>query len=321
MRNRRLVLVAIDHATDVPRTIRVAIGMADASGTDIHVVRVVPHRAGTLDDRAPWRTAQVDSGNLAEALRPLPQLGASEGVRIRRVVLRGAPERVLPAYAQLTEASALIVPRDYGSPRFWRNAGVVEELARRSPAPLLVLPKRDARDEDRLRLRRVIAPVDFSIASAIALRTAVDLTRRHGARLTLVHALRDVPSNMAFSGSEAWELIRRLPAQQDAVADQLRRKAASFGAADVDTAVVTGIADGAILDSAERSDADVIVIGVRRRSWLDRLVFGSTLRRVLRGARIPVLVVPVTAGGHPWPVEEVSSRGWTAAAAVDRAAA
>lgn len=318
MRNRRLVLVVIDHATDMQHTLRIALGMADASDADIHVVRVVPRRAGRLDD-APEPTA-ADRGSLADDLGSPPQLGGSERVRIRRVVLRGTPERVLPAYAQLTQATALIVQRDYGSPRFWRNTGVVEELARRSPAPLLVLPKRDARDEDRLGLRRVIAPVDFSIASAVALKTAVDLARRHGARLTLVHALEDVPPDMVFSGSEAWELIRRLPAQRDAVAKRLRRKATAFGAHDVDTAVVTGSADGAILDSAERSDADVMVMGVPRRSWLDRLVFGSTLRRVLRRARIPVLVVPVTAGAHPWPIEEIGSRGWTAAA-VDRAAA
>jgi nucleotide-binding universal stress UspA family protein len=320
MRNRRLILVAIDRADDMRRAIRAATGMADAGGADIHVVRVVPHRVERLDDCAPWTTAQVDRCSLAADPGSPPQSGASARVQVRRVVLRGTPERVLPAYAQLTQASALIVHRDYGSPRFWRNPGVVEELARRSPVPVLVLPKRDARSEDRPRLRRVLTPVDFSIASAIALKTAVDLTRRHDARLTLVHALRETTQSLVFSGSEAWELVRRLPAQRDAVAARLRRKAASFGAGNVETAVVTGIADGAILDSAERSGADVMVIGVARRSWLDRLVFGSTLRRVLRRTRIPVLVVPVTAGAHPWPVEQIGGRGWTPSA-VDRAAA
>ena len=308
MANRRLVLVAIDHATDLQRSMRIALGMADASDADIHVVRVVPRRTGRFDD-APWPTAP---GALADGLGSPPRPDADERVRIRRVVLRGTPERALPAYAQLTQASALIVERDYGSPRFWRNAGVVEELARRMPAPVLVLPARDAHDAHRLRPRRVLTPVDFSVASAIALRTAVDVARRHGARLTLVHALRDVPQHMVFSGSEAWELIRRLPAQQEAVAERLRRNATSFGADNVDTAVMTGLVDGAILDSAEQSAADVMVMGVPRRSWLDRLVFGSTLRRVLRRARIPVLVVPVTAGAHPWPVEAIGSPGWIA---------
>lgn len=108
---------------------------------------------------------------------------------------------------------------------------------------------------------------------------------------------------MVFSGSEAWEEVRRLPAQLKALADRLRRKAASVGAADVDTEVAPGASEVAILEMVERRDADLIVRGVAHRSWLDRLAFGSTLRRLLRRVTVPVLVVPVIAGDNPWPDE------------------
>jgi len=104
-----------------------------------------------------------------------------------------------------------------------------------------------------------------------------------------------------------------------AVAERLRRKAVSFGADDVDTEVATGLADGAILEIATRSDADLIVMGIAPRAWLDRLLFGSTLRRVLRRTTVPVLVVPVVAGTHTWPDEPVV-RVWRESA-VDRVAA
>ena len=124
---------------------------------------------------------------------------------------------------------------------------------------------------------------------------------------------------MVFSGSEAWEVVRRLRAQKQAVVERLRRKAAFFGARDVDTEVTTGVAEGAILES----DADLIVMGIAYRSWLDRVLFGSTLRRVLRRATVPVLAIPVVAGAHTWPhapvVHQAISRGWTESA-VDRAA-
>ena len=160
-------------------------------------------------------------------------------------------------------------------------------------------------ERDELRPRRILTPVDFSIASAVALRTAVELARRHGARITLLHTLNDVTRHMIFSGGEAWEVIRRLPAQKEAAAERLRRKAAFFGATDVDTEVATGLADGAILEIARRSDPDLIVMGSAHRSWLDRMLFGSTLRRVLRRATVPVLVVPVVAGAHAWPNEHL----------------
>jgi nucleotide-binding universal stress UspA family protein len=119
---------------------------------------------------------------------------------------------------------------------------------------------------------------------------------------------------MVLSGSEAWAVVRRLPARLEAVADRLRRTAAFVGEGDVDTEVATGASEIAILEMVERSDADLIVMGVAHRSWLDRLAFGSTLRRLLRRVTVPVLVVPVVAGDNPWPDEagvgKVSSSEW-----------
>jgi nucleotide-binding universal stress UspA family protein len=226
----------------------------------------------------------------------------------------------MPAYAELHQATMLLVERDYGSSRFWRHGRVVSELARQSPVPVLVLPARQSRRRDEPGLRRILTPVDFSIASALAVRTALDLSRRHGARVTLLHALTDVPRHLVFGGSEAWEVMRRLPAQADAVAERLRRKAAVFGGDDVDTEVATGPADGAILETAARSDADLVVIGIAHRAWLDRMLFGSTLRRLLRRTAVPVLVVPAVAGAHAWHEADMGS-GVRSAPAVGGAAA
>jgi nucleotide-binding universal stress UspA family protein len=315
MSNRGPVLVAIDHATDVKRTIGVALSTAGASGADVHVVQVVPHSGVHVDER---RDQRVD---LADEFTPVQHATGGDGVRLRRVTLRGRPERAIPAYAQLHQATVLVVERDYGSSRFWRYAGIVDELARESPVPLLVLPKQRTPGREQPALRRIITPVDFSIASAVAVRTAVDLSHRYGARLTLVHALKDVHQGMVLGGGEAAAMMQRLPLRMDAVAERLRRTADFFGADDVEIEVLTGVADGAILDVAARREADMIVIGAAHRSWLDRMAFGSTLRRVLRQATAPVLVVPVTAGAHPWPVvEETSSRVWTTST-VDRVAA
>lgn len=46
-----------------------------------------------------------------------------------------------------------------------------------------------------------------------------------------------------------------------------------------------------VLASAERSDADVIVIGLRRRSPVGKLLLGSNAQRVLLDAACPVLAV------------------------------
>lgn len=313
MLKRQLVLVAVDHSTDVERTMEAALGTAKARGADVHVIHVMPHRALHLDDHPdPWPFEPHDDRSVAIGgrLASMPRSADHDGVRVRRVTLRGEPADVIPAWAQLHGASVLVVERDYGSSRFWRNGRVVDAMARRSPIPLLVLPKRRTTERDESAPRRILIPVDFSVASAVALRTAVELARRNGARLTLLHTLNDVTRHMTFSGGGAWEVMRRLPAQKEAAAERLRRKASFFGADAVDTEVATGLADGAILEIAQRSDPDLIVMGSARRSWLDRVLVRSTLQRVLRRARVPVLVVPVVAGAHTWPNEHlVDQRG------------
>jgi hypothetical protein len=90
------------------------------------------------------------------------------------------------------------------------------------------------------------------------------------------------------------------------------------GARDVATHVATGDPGGAIVDLAARGEVDLIVMGVPHRSWLDRVLFGSTLRRVLRRATLPVLVVPVIAGDYTWPEpaeDAVARTEWTESAA------
>jgi nucleotide-binding universal stress UspA family protein len=311
MMKRQLVLVAIDHATDVDRTMDAALSTAKTRGADVHVVQVMPHRAVYVDERTDqWPFGRHDDRGvgIAARLASMAQATDTEGVRIRRLTLRGEPEDVIPSYAQLHEALVLVVERDYGSSRFWRNGRVVDAIASRSPIPLLVLPKRRTTERSESAPRRILIPVDFSIASAVALRSAVELGDRHGARLTLLHTLNDVSRHMTFSGGGAWEVLRRLPAQKEAAAERLRRKAAFFGAHDVDTEVATGLAHTAILEIAQRSDPDMIVLGIAHRSWFDRVLSGSTLRRVLRRASVPVLVVPVVAGAHTWPTEHLADQ-------------
>jgi nucleotide-binding universal stress UspA family protein len=146
---------------------------------------------------------------------------------------------------------------------------------------------------------RIVAAVDFTVASAIALRTAVDLSRRNGARLTIVHAM-DPLRRMVFSGGEAWRLVQRLPADAKLIAERLRKNAIAIGSGNAEPVVVTGDPYRGIVETAAERDADLIVMRVAPRSWLDQTVFGSTLRAVLRRAKTPVLVLPVVAGAHEW---------------------
>lgn len=79
------------------------------------------------------------------------------------------------------------------------------------------------------------------------------------------------------------------PAVRDVVTTQLR------GYADLDWELTTASEGtdtaGTLLDLADELDADLLVIGSRRRRPLGKLILGSTVQRILLESMIPVLVV------------------------------
>jgi nucleotide-binding universal stress UspA family protein len=149
-----------------------------------------------------------------KALRPYAE---REEVSFRIATLRGKPENAIPAYAQLAGANLILVGRNYATSRLWRSIAVSSRLSRLSPVPVIVVPPRLAKTAS-LSLKRIVAAVDFTVGSAIALRTAVDLSKRHGAPLTILHAMA-APYRMVVSGGEAWRLVQRLPADAKALAE------------------------------------------------------------------------------------------------------
>ena len=61
----------------------------------------------------------------------------------------------------------------------------------------------------------------------------------------------------------------------------------------VETAVCEGYAATVIIEEAARLDADLIVIGLRRRTPVGKLILGSNAQRILLDAPCPVLAVKV----------------------------
>jgi len=289
--NRSLIIVPVDSSQDTEAAAHYAVSIAKQRDADVHAVQVV-RRGGAL-----WQTPENET-SLRSRLRALRAAAEREGVFLRIVTLRGTPERAIPAYAQLNAASLLVVARHYGSSRLWRTSVVARRLSRSSPVPVLVVPARlDAATP--LSLNHVLAAVNFTVASAMALRAAADLSTRHGARLTLFHAI-TTPEHMVFSGGEAAHFVRGLPADVKLLTEWLKRKAMALGHRDAEPVVLTGDASLGIVETATSTAADLIVMGVAPRTRIDEAVAGSTLRTVLRRAPQPVLVLPVVAGAHEW---------------------
>lgn len=120
----------------------------------------------------------------------------------------------------------------------------------------------------------ILFPDDGSDGSAVALKHAVDLARRHEATLDVLHA--------SGNGDENAEAIVERAAA-----------AASDDGIDVNTVVLEGPPHETIVEFVTDRGIDAVVMGTHGRSGLDRYVLGSVTEKVLRTVSVPVLVVPM----------------------------
>jgi len=113
-----------------------------------------------------------------------------------------------------------------------------------------------------------------------ALRRAAEEAGRRGFALILVHAPRDTAASVTATSATAGE-TGRLATQlaELPIEHQVRHLAEG-----------EDFADG-LISVAEQVQADMIVIGLRRRSPVGKLILGSNSQRILLDAPCPVLAV------------------------------
>ena len=119
--------------------------------------------------------------------------------------------------------------------------------------------------------RRIVVPTDFTPRSRAALRLAARLGALFGSEVTVLHAIDSGDEDGARAA-----LDRFLPRELSALAPRL--------------AVERGDAWAAIVNAAERTAADLVVMSTGGHDSLSDAVRGSNTERVIRHAPCPVLV-------------------------------
>jgi nucleotide-binding universal stress UspA family protein len=142
----------------------------------------------------------------------------------------------------------------------------------------------------------LLVPVDFSEASRGALRWALDYIDDDDALVVVLHVvdeqLADQIAEHEFAEKD--EIIQRMRKRAEDRMNEYADMAAIPGR--VDTMVSVGTPVLEILRKADDFAVDAIVMSkFGSGSRFEKLLFGSTAEKVLRGSRRPVIVVPLPA--------------------------
>lgn len=138
--------------------------------------------------------------------------------------------------------------------------------------------------------KRILLPLDGSVQAKQALPHAIAQAERFGAELVLLEVLAPSPGVHGLEKrSREWvsryKASQALENLQDAATDAEQRDVP------VKVSIAEGHAPTKIVEFAEKNDVDLIVMSTRGRSGLSRWLVGSVADRVVRGAKVPVLLV------------------------------
>lgn len=142
--------------------------------------------------------------------------------------------------------------------------------------------------------RTILVPYDFSEHSKKALETALDLGRRFGSNLHLLHVVSPPIVAYPTMGTTAALPASLLIELREGAERALHEVAAAIEnpPGTVKSQISTGGATAeTIREMAEQLGADLIVMGTHGRTGMARVFLGSVAERTLRLAPCPILMV------------------------------
>jgi nucleotide-binding universal stress UspA family protein len=139
-------------------------------------------------------------------------------------------------------------------------------------------------------MKEILVATDFSEGSDEALVAGIDLAKRTGANLHIVHVLENGADQFPF-GLASYQDRSQLIDAIDRELTSRRGWAAREGVACQTRLIEEGAVPGILL-AAQDAGANLIVVGTHGRRGLAHALLGSVAEKIVQRAPCPVLTVP-----------------------------
>jgi nucleotide-binding universal stress UspA family protein len=281
------VMVSLDGSEKDARALAVGAALAELAGTGLHLVRVFDTPVEGLSVRAGALGAVGAAGELRDDLRralagTADDLVASTGHPVTSEILDGAdvPGVLMRAAAERDARVVVMGTRAAGAAGRALRGSVADRVMRESPRPVvLVPPGADRLRDKRIRIGRVLVPLDGSALAAGAVDYLLALPRADRLEYVLVEVVPPRSDGPARARAE-----QRL----EAAAERVRAR----GAAAVEIAVLEARDPAAaIVGSVREALVDLIAMSTRGEGGLRRMVLGSVAEGVVRSSEVPVMLL------------------------------
>jgi nucleotide-binding universal stress UspA family protein len=275
------VLLASGGGDNALAAAPVAFGLARKSNAPVKILHVSAKRSlwQRLRNPLPRRAA----GSVTEQLA---MFGAfAEGAKPPELV-RGNGAGVVRAIADEAKRGSDIIFIGSG-PGPSVGGTIVEELVAEAPCHVAIMKARTPADG----YQRILVPVDGSVASRLAVELALRYAEASGASLALAVLTERRPQAAAYADVSGTHVTVEVRATSD---EELQRISVAFRASEVKPTILHLAFDprqSAVADELEKGKYDLVILGAENRAIQHKLFFGYENERLIRGARVPVVVV------------------------------
>lgn len=285
------ILIPTDGSDSAGTAAEAAIALAERFDATLHVIHVLER--GTLPPEVDSDDDLRQHGERTTA-RIADRVGDDGVETTTAVVDTTAPiHEAIVDYAE-EHAVDLIVMGTHGRTGVERFVigSVTERTVRISPVPVLTVHEAADVDGD---FGSILLPTDGSAGARAATDYAVELADASDAALHAVHV---VDLTGLWGDFDSTAILDALEQSGQRAVDDVIERAEAGGLRSVEGSVLSGIPPRAIVDYADDRAVDLIVMGTRGRTGLDRYLLGSVTERVVRLSDVPVLTVSMHSDGE-----------------------
>ena len=236
----------------------------------------------------------------ASALRDLAAKYVQSGQEVTAHVKIGRAFDAICAVARVIEADLLVIAtHGHTGLKHLMLGSTAERVVQHSPCPVLVVREKEhdivetSARGTRVRLRKILVPMDFSACARHGLHYSVALAKVHGARLVLLHSIQ-VPPVIPTERYGAYDRLPSAAVLERTAREQMHKVVSEMDFAGVpyETIIDVGRPAHQICGYAAEFGVDMIVTSTHGLTGFSHVLIGSTAEHVVRYARCPVLVIP-----------------------------
>ena len=292
------ILVPVDFSPPSQKAVNYGVALALEFRARLILTHIVPH-VTSYEHSFSAGANQIEQRMPEDATEKMAQMVGSKyqtSVNLKRILKTGDIREELIKIVNDEEIDLVVMgTHGRGTLEHFFLGSTTEKVIRKVPAPVLTVshldPGKEVHLPEHIKIGRIVYATDLSINGEVGLRYAAELARTFQAELTLLHVMDDLELGVDFGEYAPDRALLRINDQK-----RLHGFIEAEHATDLRPKAVTldGTPYRVITKYAEEHDADLIVINLQSKGFLERAMLGATAERVIRSATVPVLSLPIS---------------------------